>query len=169
MLSDLYRFKFDALDCRFRCREDHASQKPCSGGGLGFMHDPFQVFFDRVFAQMDPVRDFLIGKTEHEINDDHLLSFGEVIPLPHIGVWAVELLLMQLFHDDEESAVLCEGFIGNTEPAKEEPLIVGKTEPFYLDGLAILGMIAVDQTADEVVDYGMDLFGNETCAILSGR
>ena len=110
MLFGLYRFKFDALDCRFsrfRCREDHASQKPCSGGGLGFMHDPFKMFFDCVFAQMDPVCDFLIGKAEHEVNDDHLLPFGEVIPLTHIGVWAPELLLMELFHDYEESAVLC--------------------------------------------------------------
>ena len=48
-------------------------------------------------------------------------------------------------------------------------MIVGKTEPFHLDGLAILGMIAVHQTTDEVADYGMDLFGNETGAVLSGR
>ncbi len=87
----------------------------------------------------------------------------------HVGVWAFELLLIQLFHDDEESAVLREGFIWNTEPAKEEPLIVGKTEPFHLDRLAILGMIAVHQKTDEVMNYGMDLFGNETCVALSGR
>jgi len=92
-----------------------------------------------------------------------------VIALLHVGVGAFDLLLVQLFYDDEESAVPREGFIGNTEPAKEEPLIVGKTEPFHLDGLAILGMIAVHQTIDEVADYGMDLFGNETGAVLSGR
>ena len=89
--------------------------------------------------------------------------------MPHVGIRAFELLLIQLFHDDEESAVPREWFIGNTEPAKEEPLIVGKTESFHLDGLAILGMIAVHQTTDEVADYGMDLFGNETGAVLSGR
>ena len=87
----------------------------------------------------------------------------------HVGVWAFELLLIQLFHDDEESAVSRKRFIGNTEPAKEEPLIVGKTEPFHLDGLAILGMIAVHQSTDEVADYSMDFFGNETGAVLSGR
>ncbi len=48
-------------------------------------------------------------------------------------------------------------------------LIVGKTELFHLDGLAILGIIAVHQTTDEVADYGIDLFGNETGAVLSGR
>ena len=87
----------------------------------------------------------------------------------HVGVWAFELLLIQLFHDDKESAVPREGFIRNTEPAKEEPLIVGKTEPFHLDGFAILGMIAAHQTTDEVADYGMDLFWNKTGAVLSGR
>lgn len=169
MMSESVRFRKDARDVPLRCRENHTSQEACSGGGLGFLHDPFEMFFDGVFAQVDPVRDFFIGKSEHEINDDHLLAFGEVIALLHVRVGAFELLLIQLFHDDEESAVSREGFIGNTEPAKEEPLIVGKTEPFHLDGLAILGMIAVHQTPDEVADYGMDLFGNETGAVLSGR
>ena len=44
-----------------------------------------------------------------------------------------------------------------------------KTEPFHLDGLAILGMPTVYQTTGEVADYGMDLFGNETGAVFSGR
>lgn len=92
-----------------------------------------------------------------------------MVALLHAGVRVFERLLIQLLHDDEESAVQRERFIGNTEPAKEEPLIVGKTEPFHLDGLAILGMIALCQPADEVADYGMDLFGNETGAVLSGR
>lgn len=172
MLFSFYRLRKDVLDGRFslfRCREDHASQKPCSGGGLGFMHDPFKMFFDGVFAQMDAVCDFFIGKTEHEINDDHLLPFGEVIPLPHIGVWAPELLLMELFHDDEESAVLCERFIGNTEPAKEEPLVVGKIEPFHLDGLAILGVAALYQSTAEFVNKGMNLIGHESGTALSSR
>lgn len=79
MLFDFYRLRFDALDglfSRFRCREDHACQEPCSGGGLGLMHDPFKMFFDCVFAQVDSVRNFLIGKAEHKIDDDHLLAFG---------------------------------------------------------------------------------------------
>ena len=92
-----------------------------------------------------------------------------MIALLHVGVRALELLLIQVFHDDEESAVPRERFIGNTEPAKDEPLIVGKTEPFHSDGLAIPGMIAVHQTIDEVADYGMDFFGNERGAVLSGR
>ena len=133
------------------------------------MHNPLEMFFDGVFAQIHSSGDLLVGESEHEINDDHLLAFGQVIALLDIGVWAFELLLIQLFHDDEESAVSSEGFIGNTETAKEEPLIGGKTEPFHLKGLAILGMIAVHQTADEVADYGMDFFGNETGTVLSGR
>ena len=169
MVFDSYCFRKDARDGPLRCRENHASQEACSGGGLGFLHDPFEMLFDGVFAQVDPVRDFFIGKSEHEINDDHLLAFGEMIALLHVRVRAFELLVIELFHDDEKSAVPREGLIGNTEPAKEEPLIVGKTEPFHLDGLAILGMIAVHQTTDEVADYGMDLFGNETGAVLSGR
>jgi hypothetical protein len=133
------------------------------------MHNSLEMFLDGVFAQIHSVGDLFVGESEHEIYDDHLLTFGQVIAFLDVGVWAFELLLIQLFHDDEKSAVPREGFIGNTEPAKEEPLIGGKTEPFHLDGLAILGMIAVHQTTDEVADYGMDLFGNETGAVLSGR
>ena len=164
-----YRFRKDVRDITLGCREYHAGQEACAGRGLGFVHDSFEMFFDGVFAQVDPIRNFFIGKSEHEIHDDHLFSFGQVIALLHIGVGVFERLLIQLFHDDEESAVPREGFVGNTEPAKKEALIVGKTEPFHLDGLAILGMIAVHQTTDEVADYGMDLFGNETGAVLSGR
>ena len=76
MLFDSYRFRKDARDGPLRCRENHASQEACSGGGLGFLHDPFEMLFDGVFAQVDPVCDFFIGKSEHEINDDHLLAFG---------------------------------------------------------------------------------------------
>jgi hypothetical protein len=76
---------------------------------------------------------------------------------------------MQLFHHDEESAVLCEGFIRNAEPAKEKPLVVGKTEPFHLDGLAILGITALDQPTDKFVNKGMNLIGYERAAVLSGR
>ena len=76
MEFDSYRFRKDAQDGPLRCRENHASQEACSGGGLGFLHDPFEMLFDGVFAQVDPVRDFFIGKSEHEINDDHLLAFG---------------------------------------------------------------------------------------------
>ena len=169
LVLNCYRFRKDARAVTLRCRENHAGQEACTGRGLGFVHDPLEMLFDGVFAQVDPVRNFFIGKTEHEIHDDHLLSFGQVIALLHIGVRAFERLLIQLFHDDEEPAVLREGFIGNTEPAKEEPLIVGKAEPFHLDGLAILGMTAVQQTTDEVTDDGMDLFGNEAVAAFSGR
>ena len=164
-----YRFRKDVRDITLGCREYHAGQEACPGRGLGFVHDSFEMFFDGVFAQVDPIRNFFVGKSEHEIHDDHLFSFGQVIALLHIGVGVFERLLIQLFHDDEESAVLREGFIGNTEPAKEEPLIVGKTEPFHFDGLAILGVIAVDQTTDEVTDYGMDLFGDQTGAVFSRR
>ena len=169
MMFDSYRFRRDTWDGHLRCREDHAGQEACSGGGFRFMHNPLEMFFDGVFAQIHSAGDLLVGESEHEINDDHLLAFGQVIALLDVGVWAFELLLVQLFHDDEESAVSREGFIGNTEPAKEDPLIGGKIEPFHLEGLAILGMIAVHQTTDEVADYGMDFFGNETGAVLSGR
>ena len=133
------------------------------------MHNPLEMFLDGVFAQIHSVGDLLIGEAEHEINDNHLLAFGQAITLLNVGVWAFELLLIQLFYDDEKSAVLREGFIGNTKTAKEEPLIRGKTEPFHLDGLAIFGMIAAYQTTDEVADYGMDFLGNETGAILSSE
>lgn len=76
MMIDFSRSRKDFGDGPIRCRENHASQEAGSGSGLGFVHDPFEMLFDGVFAQVDPVRDFLIGKSEHEINDDHLLAFG---------------------------------------------------------------------------------------------
>ena len=76
MMCDSCRSSKDVRDGPLRCRENHASQEACSSGGLGFLHDPLEVLFDGVFAQVDPVRDFFIGKSEHEINDDHLLAFG---------------------------------------------------------------------------------------------
>ena len=75
-MFDFSRPSKDVWDGPIRCRENHASQEAGSGSGLGFVHDPFEMLFDGVFAQVDPVRDFLIGKSEHEINDDHLLAFG---------------------------------------------------------------------------------------------
>ncbi len=50
MMLDSYRFRKDVRDCPLRCRENHASQKACSGSGLGFVHDPFEMLFDGVFA-----------------------------------------------------------------------------------------------------------------------
>ena len=91
MRFDSYRFRRNAWDGPLRCREDHASQEACAGGGFGFVHDPFQMLFDGVFAQVEPTRDFFIGKSEHEINDDHLLTFSQVISLLDVGVWAFEL------------------------------------------------------------------------------
>lgn len=139
-----------------RSRVNHASQEACSGVGLGLMHDSLEVLFDGVFTQIEPVRDFFIGISEHEIGDNHLLAFGQAISLLGIGVWAIKFLLIQLFHDDQKSAVPRKGFIGNTKPTEKESLIGGKTELFNLDGLAILGMIAELQLTYEIADYGMD-------------
>ena len=75
-MIDFSRSGKDFGDGPFRCRENHASQEAGSGSRLGFVHDPFEMLFDGVFAQVDPVRDFFVGKPEHEIDDDHLLAFG---------------------------------------------------------------------------------------------
>ena len=101
------------------------------------------MFFDGIFAEIHSSGDFFVGKPELKVNDDHLFAFGQVIESLNFCVSAFEFVLIQLFHDDEESAVPREGFIGNTETAKEKPTIVSKTEPFHLNGLAILGVIAV--------------------------
>ena len=116
-MIDFSRSGKDFGDGPVRCRENHASQEACSGSRLCFVHDPFEMLFDGVFAQVDPVRNFFVGKSEHEINDDHLLAFGQMIALLHIGVRAFEPLVIQLLHDDKESAVSCEGLIRNTESA----------------------------------------------------
>lgn len=116
-MIDFSRSGKDFGDGPFRCRKNHASQEAGSGSRLGFVHDPFEMLFDGVFAQVDPVRNFFVGKSEHEINDDHLLAFGQMIALLHIGVRAFEPLVIQLLHNNKESAIPCEGFIGNTKPA----------------------------------------------------
>jgi hypothetical protein len=152
-----------------RRQENHASQEACSGGGLGLVHDPLEMLFDGVFTQVEPIRDFFIGESEREIRDNHLLTIGQAIPLLDFRVRAFEFLPIQLFHDDEQSAVPLKRFIGNTQPAEEEPMIGDKTELFQLNRLAILWMAAELQPIYEIADYGMDYFGNEAGAVLFGR
>ena len=152
----------------FRCREDHAAHEARAGCGFCFMHDPLQMFFDGVFAEIHSSGDFFVGKSELEVNDDHLFAFGQVIEPLDVCVGAFEFVLIQLFHDDEASAVSCKGFVGNTEPAKEELLTGGNTEPFQLEGFEVLGMITAHETSDEGADNGEDIFGNRTGAVFSG-
>ena len=151
-----------------RCREDHATHEARAGCGFCFMHNPLQMFLDGILAEIHSSGDFFVGKSELEVNDDHLFAFSQVIESLDVCVGAFELVLTQLFHDDEASAVSCKGFIGNTEPAKEELLTGGNTEPFQLERFEVLGMITVHETSDEGADYREDLFGNETGAVFSG-
>lgn len=104
-MFDSYRSRKDVWDELLRCRENHASQEACAGRGFCFMHDSLEMFLDGVFTQMHSVGNFFVGETEHKINDDHLFTFGQVIALLDVGIWALKFLLMELFHDDEESAV----------------------------------------------------------------
>jgi len=151
----------------FRCREDHAAHETRTGCGFCFMHDPLQMFFDGVLAEIHSSGDFFVGKSELEINDDHLFAFGQVIEPLDVCVSAFEFVLIQLFHDDEASAVSRKGFIGNTETAKKELLAGGNTESFQLEEFEVLGVITVHETGDESADNRQDLFGNETGAVFS--
>ena len=94
MMFDSFRSRKDVRDDLLRCRENHASQEACAGRGSSFMHNSLEMLLDGVFTQMHSVGDFFVGETEHEINDDHLLTFGQVIALLDIGIWALEFLLM---------------------------------------------------------------------------
>ena len=48
---------------RLRCRKDNPSQKSCARVGLGLVHDPFKMFLHGVFAEIEPVGDFFVGKS----------------------------------------------------------------------------------------------------------
>ena len=151
-----------------RCREDHTAYEARTGCGFGFMHNPFQMFLDGIFAEVHSPGDFFVGKPELKVNDDHLFAFGQVIESLNFCVSAFEFVLTQLFHDDEASAVSCKGFIGNTEPAEEELLTGGNTEPFHLEGFEVLGMITMYETGDEGTNYREDFFWNKTGGVFSG-
>ena len=151
----------------FSCREDHATHESRAGCGFCFMHDPLQMFFDGVFAEIHSSGDFFVGKSAFEVNDDHLFAFGQVIEPLDVSVSAFEFVLIQLFHNDETSAVSRKGFIGNTETAKEELLAGGNTEPFQLEGFEVLGMITAHEASDGGTNNGENLFWNETGAVFS--
>lgn len=93
-MFDSYCSRKDVRDDLLRCRENHASQEACAGRGFCFMHNSLEMFLDGVFAQKHSVGDLFVGETEHEINDDHLLTFGQAIALLDVGIWASEFLLM---------------------------------------------------------------------------
>ena len=93
-MFDSNRFREDVLDKLLRGRENHASQEACPGRGFCFMHNSLEMLLDGVFTQMHSVGDLFVGETEHEINNDHLFTFGQVIALLDVGIWAVEFLLM---------------------------------------------------------------------------
>lgn len=94
MIFDSYRSRKAVRDDLLRRRKNHASQEACTGCGFCFMHNSLEMFLDGVFTEMHSVGDLFVGKTEHEINDDHLLTFGQMIALLDIGIWALEFLLM---------------------------------------------------------------------------
>jgi len=94
MVFDSCRSRKDVRNDLLRCRENHASQEACAGRGFCFMHNSLEMFLDGVFAQMHSVGDLLVGESEHEINDDHLFTLGQVIALLNVGIWALEFLLI---------------------------------------------------------------------------
>ena len=92
-MFDSIRARKDAREDLLRCRENHASQEACAGRGFCFMHNSLEMLLDGVFTQMHSVGDLFVGETEHEINDDHLFTFGQVIALLDVVIWALEFLL----------------------------------------------------------------------------
>ena len=92
-MFDSIRSRKDARDEFLRRRENHASQEACPGGGFCFMHNSLEMLLDGIFTQMHSVGDLFVGETEHEINNDHLFTFGQVIALLDVGIWALEFLL----------------------------------------------------------------------------
>ena len=95
----------------------HSGQEPGSRGGFRFVHDAFEVFLHRVLTQIQTVRDFLIGKTEHEIDDHHLLALRQVISVLHTDVWTSHLL-MQSLNRHKHTAIAGHWFVGNTKAAQ---------------------------------------------------
>ena len=80
--------------------ENHPSQEAGSRGGFRFLHDALEVFLNGVIAQVKAVGDFLVGEAEHEIDDHHLLTLGEVITLLNVSI-RIFKFLMELLHNDE--------------------------------------------------------------------
>ena len=93
-MFDSYRSRKDVRDDLLRCRKNHASQETCAGRGFCFMHNSLEMFLDGVFAQMHSVGNLFVCESEHEINNDHLFTLGQVIALLDVGIWAMEFLLI---------------------------------------------------------------------------
>ena len=72
------------------------NEHPCSGGGVRFSHNVLNVFFDRLFGNIQRIRYFLIGPSFSEILDHRLLPIGQLKSF--LGLVSIELLsTTQLF------------------------------------------------------------------------
>src|SRR2546427_3667178 len=104
------------------------TENPCedarASGAAGFLHDVLDVLFDRLFGNLERVRDFLVRLPFDQIADHLMLAGGEMEPLPRL-LGATLFALGNLLHEDEDPRQLGAPAIGKPEGPKEDGRIRG--------------------------------------------
>src|SRR5256885_2261341 len=87
---------------RGRSGTENPREDARTSGAEGFLHDVFDVLFDRLFGNGERVRDFLVRMPSGQRADHRMLAGGETEPLPRL-LGATFFALGNLLHDDQDS------------------------------------------------------------------
>ena len=66
------------------------NENACPGGGIGFSHDVFNVFFHGLLGNLKGVRDLFVGPALCQVLNDGLFAIGQLKLF--LGLIGVELL-----------------------------------------------------------------------------
>src|SRR5438128_3034056 len=107
---------------RGRSGTENPCEDGCTSGAAGFLHDVFDVLFDRLFGNAERVRDFLVRMPFVQRADYLMLAVGEMEPLPRLLGGALSALT-NLLHENEDPPPLGVAAIAQHEGPKEHALI----------------------------------------------
>src|SRR5438128_8913817 len=122
---------------RGRSGTENPREDGCTSGAAGFLHDVFDVLFDRLFGNAERVRDFLVRMPFGQRADYLMLAGGEMEPLPRLLGGALSAL-GNLLHEDEDPRPLGVPAIGQPEGPKEHGRIRGAHQARDLDLFPVL-------------------------------
>src|SRR5438132_6994177 len=109
---------------RDRSGTENPREDARASGAAGFIHDVLDVLFDRLFGNLERVRDFLVRLPSGQIADHLMLAGGEMEPLPRL-LGVTLFALGKLLHEDEDPRQLGAPAIGKPEGPKEDGRIRG--------------------------------------------
>src|SRR2546426_8938246 len=135
---------------RGRSGTENPREDGCTSGAAGFLHDVFDVLFDRLCGNDERVRDFLVRMPFGQRADYLMLAGGEMEPLPRLLGGALSAL-GNLLHDDEDPRPLGATAIGQPEGPKEHGRIRGAHQAPDLHLFPVLRIVSDLKRRDDFV------------------